>query len=166
MVSPDEVAGKARKKERQNFKFRKYLKIHADEKTLDAQFLRLHNELFTDYDCGKCRNCCKLFHAEIPAADIEKDAACLGMMSGEFVKTYLKPDEYGIEYITKNRPCDFLREDGECMLGDNKPESCANYPHTNQPERLLSLLSFIENVGICPVAFEICERLKEEYDFR
>lgn len=35
--------------------------------------------MFKNYDCGKCRNCCKLFHVEIPDCDIEKDAAHLNL---------------------------------------------------------------------------------------
>lgn len=165
MVSPDAVAYEAQRKENKNHKFRAFLKNHADEKELDAQFLRLHNELFAGYDCGKCRNCCKLFHTEIPADDIEKDAEHLNLSTDEFISTYLKKDAHNISYITKHKPCDFLQKDGECMLGGCKPESCVKYPHTNQPERLWSLLSFIENVSVCPVAYEICERLKQEYNF-
>ncbi len=166
MILPNKVAQMAQHKENENLKFRAFLKNHADEKELDAQFLRLHNELFADYDCSSCRNCCKLFHAEIPIADIEKDAEHLNLSTDEFISTYLKQDEYGISYITKHKLCDFLQDNGECMLGGRKPESCANYPHTNQPERLWSLLSFIENVSVCPVAYEICERLKQEYNFK
>lgn len=60
MINPDEVKSEAKKKENENFKFRTFLKCHADEDKLDRQFLRLHKELFADYDCSKCRNCtCK-----------------------------------------------------------------------------------------------------------
>lgn len=166
MVSPDKVAGMAERKENKNYKFRAYLKNHADGEKLDAQFLRLHNELFKDYDCSKCRNCCKMYHTEIERADFEKDAAHLGMGVDEFVDKYLKLDKYGVSYIAKHKPCDFLQENGECILGDCKPESCMNYPYTNQPERLQSLLSFMEHISVCPVAYEICERLKREYNFR
>lgn len=34
-----------------------FLKCHADEDKLDKQYLRLHKELFADYDCSKCKNC-------------------------------------------------------------------------------------------------------------
>lgn len=87
MLSPDEVEQAAQRKENKNYKFRAFLKNHADEKELDAQFLRLHNELFADYDCSSCRNCCKLFHAEIPIADIEKDAEHLNLSTDEFIST-------------------------------------------------------------------------------
>lgn len=166
MLAPDEVAKMALQKENQNLKFRIFLKNHADEADLDARFLRLHSEIFEHYDCSKCRNCCTEYSAEIPIWDIEKDAAYLDLSTDVFIDTYLTKDNSGMAYITKHKPCDFLKDNGECLLGDCKPESCVNYPYTNQPERLLSLLTFMENVKICPVAYEICERLKREYNFK
>lgn len=166
MLSPDKVHPEAWRKEKENLKFRTYLKCHADEDTLDKQFQRLHRELFAEYDCGKCRNCCKMYCGTIPYNDLEQDASYLHMTEEELVKTYLVKDEYGINYNTKNTPCDFLEEDGSCKLGDCKPENCKKYPYTDQPERLESLYSVLDAVEVCPVAFEIYERLKEEYGFR
>lgn len=56
--------------------------------------------------------------------------------------------------------------DGSYVLGDCKPESCKKYPYTDQPERLQSLYSVLDTVAVCPVAFEIYERLKREYRFK
>lgn len=61
MIHPDKIGVEAKKKEDENYKFRSYLKGHADEEELVKQFLRLHRELFADYDCSKCRNCCKTY---------------------------------------------------------------------------------------------------------
>lgn len=166
MISPDKVQAEARKKKNENFKFRSYLKNHADEDELDSQFLRLHKELFANYDCSKCRNCCKMYKGSIPSGDIDKDAECLGMTAQQFISVYLEKSEYGMDYQTRHEPCDFLQEDGNCKLGDCKPDSCKQYPYTDKPERLLSLLSVLDTVEICPVAFEIFERLKKEYGFK
>lgn len=166
MLQPDEVRAEARKRENENFKFRTYLKGHADEDELDRQFLRLHKELFSEYDCNKCRNCCKMYKGSIPAEDIDRNAAYLKMTPEQFVAAYLEKEDYGTNYQTKHKPCDFWQEDGSCKLGDCKPESCKKYPYTDQPERLSSLLSVLDTVEICPVAFEIYERLKKEYGFR
>ena len=68
-------------------------------------------------------------------------------------------------YHTKNIPCDFLQTDGGCLLGDFKPDSCKKYPYTDQPDRMGSLLSFLDSVSVCPVAYEILERLKQKYGF-
>lgn len=85
MVSPDKVQGEAKKRENENFKFRTFLKGHADEEELDAQFLRLHNELFADYDCSKCRNCCKMYKGSIPEEDVKRDAAYLEIAIEQFI---------------------------------------------------------------------------------
>lgn len=166
MLQPDKVQAEARKKENENLKFRTFLKNHAEEEELDKQFLRLHKELFAEYDCSKCRNCCKLYHGSIPTEDFERDAAYLGISKEQFVDFFLEKDTYGLNYQTKHQPCDFLQEDGSCKLGDCKPESCKKYPYTDQPERLWSLYSVLQAVEVCPVAFEIYERLKQEYNFR
>ena len=75
MIKPEEVAGQAKRKENENIRFRSYLKNHADEETLDRQFLELHKEIFDGYDCSKCRNCCKMYPGTIPEADLE--SCCL-----------------------------------------------------------------------------------------
>lgn len=90
MIAPDKVQSEAKKKENENFKFRTYLKGHADEEELDAQFLRLYNELFADYDCGKCRNCCKMYKGSIPEEDIKKDAEYLGITTEQFIDFFLE----------------------------------------------------------------------------
>lgn len=166
MLHPDKVQEAAQRKEDENFRFRSYLKGHANEEELDRQFLQLHEELFADYDCSKCRNCCKLYKGSIPAEDVERDAEYLGITTQQFIDFFLEKDRSGIGYQTKHKPCDFLQSDGNCKLGECKPDSCKNYPYTNQPERLCSLLSVLDVVKICPVAFEIFERLKREYGFK
>lgn len=165
MLSPRKVKFMAKKKENENIRFRSYLKNHADEKELDEQFFRLHNELFEGYDCNRCRNCCKMFYGDIPEEDIQKDAEYLKMSKEQFVDIFLQKDEMNGEFRTKHKPCDFLQENGECKLGECRPENCKKYPYTNQPERLWSLYSVLEAVEVCPVAFEIYEKLKSEYGF-
>ena len=165
MIRPDRIQEAANKKENENFRFRTFLKRYGDEEEVDRQFLRLHEELFADYDCSKCRNCCKMYRGCIPKKDIKKDAAHLGISPEQFVDFFLEEDPGG-DYQTKHMPCDFLQEDGGCRLGDCKPESCKKYPYTEQPERLWSMLSLIEAAGVCPVVYEMFERLKKEYKQR
>jgi hypothetical protein len=95
---------KIRNQENQNFKFRTFLKSHADEDELDRQFLRLHKEIFADYDCSKYRNCCKMYKGSIPAEDFDRDAQYLGITPKQFVDVYLEKEEYDMNYQTKHRP--------------------------------------------------------------
>lgn len=70
-----------------------------------------------------------------------------------------------MKYQTKHRPCDFLKADGACSLGECRTENCKKFPYTDQPERLQSLYSVLDAIEVCPVVFEIWERLKEIYGF-
>ena len=166
MIEPSEVSVQARKKENENMKFRAFLKNHADEETLDKQFSKWHQKLFEGYDCSKCRNCCKMYSGSVPKEDIRKDAEYLQMTEETFIKRYLCLDSITGTFETIHTPCDFLQKNGECLLGDLKPESCVKYPYTDQPERLYSLYSVLEAVEVCPVAYEIYEQLKNEYGFK
>lgn len=166
MIYPDKVKEEAKKKADENYRFRTYLKGHADELELDMQFLRLHKELFDGYDCSKCRNCCKMYKGSIPEEDIQRDAEYLGITPNQFIDFFLEKNECETGYQTKHMPCDFLQKDGACKLGDCKPDSCKKYPYTDQPERLFSLLGVLDAIEVCPVAFEIYERLKKEYKFK
>ena len=167
MVVPRKVRYYAQKKEKENIRVRSWLKTNADPDELDLKFKHLHEELFAEYDCSRCRNCCREYHGLIPKKDLEKDAECLNLSVEDFRNRYLQAEEDVSEegYYTKSKPCDFLQESGECILGVCKPVNCVQYPYTDQPDRIGSLLSFLQIIEVCPVAYEICERLKIEYGF-
>ncbi len=168
MISPDKVAYYAEKKLKKNLRFRVWLKTHADPDEFDEICHRLHQEVFAHTDCAACRRCCTKCAGSIPVSDIAADAAYLHMTEEEFKNRYLDL-EAGLDddaYQTKNIPCDFFCEDGSCALGSHKPENCIRFPFTDQPDRLASLYAFIDRLPICPAAYEIWERLKEEYGYR
>lgn len=60
----------------------------------------------------------------------------------------------------------FKKVEHENYIETCKPQSCIDYPFTDQPERLFSLISIIESASVCPVVFEMIERLKIEYGFK
>ena len=164
MLKPSEVGAAFTRKEAENWAFRTYLKNHADPDQLDEQFHLLHDELFAQYDCSQCRNCCKQLVASIEEDEISPAAALLGLSDAEFKARYLK-EESG-EYIFTTKPCCFLDTEDNCMIEPCMPESCRNYPYTNKPDRVFSLINTIESTSICPVVFEMIERLKKLYHWR
>lgn len=164
MINPNEVSVRAKQKEDENYAFRTFLKIHADPEELDKQFLELHHELFSSYDCNSCRNCCKQYRGNLSEEEITDCAEKFNMSPGEFKEKYLHQNQEGT-YDTNHLPCDFLQADGSCLLGECKPVSCAEYPFTARPDRWSSLLGIMSNLSVCPVLFEMIERLKESYGF-
>ena len=108
MVSPKEVYEEAKKKEDENLLFRNFLKANADERELDKQFRRLHNEIFSGYDCDKCRNCCKEYDIFIPEQDLERDAKKLGMKKSVFISLFLERDKDDGSYVVRKNLAFFL----------------------------------------------------------
>ena len=168
MIKPNEVKAKAQELEQQNYKFRTFLKNRADDDELDKQFSELHKELFAGYDCCKCANCCKTYSIILDKNEVKRIAAFLNLTENDFVAVYLTnadPDDEKPCKI-KGKPCSFLCDDGCCRIQDCKPDDCEEFPYTDFPDRLSSMYSIIEHAEVCPVVFEILERLKVMYRFR
>ena len=163
MIAPSDVAAAANRREDENIRFRSFLKNRADSDKLDEQFLALHNELFANYDCRKCNNCCREYSTILQEEEIGAIAAYLGMSKQELVEKHLAQTNEGYEI---KAPCGFLKENGECAIQACKPGECLGFPYTNKPERLFSLYGVLEFAGVCPVVYEILERLKGIYRFR
>ena len=161
MIEPSKIEAFSQKYSDQNMKFRAFLKNHADSDELDAQFLELHNELFADYDCCKCSNCCKTYVVSMDKNDISAISKFIGIPEDDFIEKYL--DETGEGYVTKDKPCCFLDNDGKCRIQECKPTECRDFPYTDKTERLFSMFGVMEFAEICPVVFEIVERLKKIY---
>ena len=146
----------------ENYRFRTFLKIHADEKTLDRQFKQLHNKYFKTFDCDKCRNCCKVLG--ISMNEDELNAVCKHYHLDIYkLKNKVLKEKYG-KYVAK--PCPFLNKDNSCKIDECLPKSCRDYPYTNKKERLYSLLTIVNNSKVCPVVYKILEDLKEVYNFK
>lgn len=163
MISPEEVCKAAKKKERENLRFRIILKNHADDEELDQQFLALHNELFERYDCSQCANCCRAYSTVLEEDEISAISDHLGMTAESFQAKYLAQGEEGLEL---KGPCAFLKDDGRCEIESCKPRQCREYPYTDKPGRLFSLYGILTSAEHCPVVYEIMERLKKMYYFR
>lgn len=74
-------------------------------------------------------------------------------------------DKLKNKYITKTTPCPFLKNQ-QCILKNNKPKDCKDYPYTNKKERIHSLYTLVNNAEICPVVDKILDELKSIYHFK
>ena len=58
-----------------------------------------------------------------------------------------------------NPPCRML--DGKlCSIYDKRPEGCRSFPHLEKSLFTSRLMGVIDNVAICPIAFNAYEELK------
>jgi len=148
--------------EEENYRFRIYLKQHADPDELDQHFKDLHKKIYMAYDCSSCRNCCIVYSGNFSHDEINPAAKYLRMSSKEFMDMYID-DNNGLN--VKALPCSFLQEDGSCRLNGCKPRSCKNYPFLNKPDRISSLLSLVKSTEDCPIVYEAFEELKRIYRY-
>ncbi len=98
------------KLKKENLRFWTFLKNHADYDELDQQFLKLHNELFAEYGCCKCGNCCRAYSTALTEHEIGSIAAFLGLSRQEFSEKYLSEAAEGYEI---KAPCCGLNETGQ-----------------------------------------------------
>ena len=153
-------AEQARSQRKQNKRYVQKLRAKKPKK-LDDIFHELHDEAFEYTDCLSCANCCKTISPVFTYMDIERIARSLKMRPAEFVETYLYLDEDS-DYVLKQAPCPFLAPDNYCLIYEDRPKACRQYPHTNRKGMHKFLNLTLKNAEVCPAVYDIFERLKEE----
>jgi uncharacterized protein len=131
-------------------------------KNLDDIVHELHVEAFSGFDCLDCANCCKTIGPRLIDKDVERLAKHLKMKTSEFIEQYVKVDEDG-DMIFREHPCPFLLPDNYCMVYENRPRACREYPHTDR-KRFYQILNLThKNCETCPVVYDIVEEVKKNH---
>lgn len=129
-------------------------------KRLDEDIHDLHDDVFDEIDCLACANCCRSLGPRLTDKDIEKMASATRSKPSEVVEQYLRIDEDG-DYVFRSMPCPFLMEDNYCMIYENRPKACREYPHTDR-KRFYQIHSLtVKNAETCPAVFELLERFRK-----
>lgn len=131
-------------------------------KELDFQFSSAHEEKFKKMDCLGCANCCKTTSPIFLQTDIERLAKVFRMKSADFMETYLFRDSEG-DFVLKSSPCPFLNDDNTCLVYDERPKACREYPHTNRKNMHGILNLTLQNTLVCPVVFEIFQDFGKDF---
>ena len=157
--SLDKLPQQAAEKKSQNQRFFRKLKARPPRQ-LDTLMQELHHEEFRKTDCLECANCCKTTGPLFTGADIDRIAAHLRLKPGQFVERYLRVDEDG-DTVLQQLPCPFLDAGNYCMIYDQRPKACREYPHTDRKKFHQITGLTLQNTAICPAAFRIVEELKK-----
>ena len=131
-------------------------------KELDLQFEVLHKKVFSGLDCLTCANCCKTTSPIFLHTDIDRLAKVFRMKSSAFIGEYLHRDEEG-DYVLNFSPCPFLGRDNKCLVYEERPKACREYPHTNRKNIQGILELSLQNTLVCPAVFKIFEQIGENY---
>ncbi|TVP44133.1 MAG: YkgJ family cysteine cluster protein [Mongoliibacter sp.] len=131
-------------------------------KDLDNIFEIAHDEKFEHISCLDCANCCKTTSPIFIQTDIERLAKVFKMKPSVFVDTYLLLDEEG-DYVLKTSPCPFLNKDNTCLVYEERPKACREYPHTNRKNMHGILSLTLRNTLVCPAVFEIFQDFDKDF---
>ncbi len=154
----DEYNKRAQLTKNANQSFLKALK-RKSPKNLDDLFHTSHALVFEHTDCLSCANCCKTTSPIFYERDIDRAAKKLRLRPGAFIDKYLKVDE-DEDYVLKQSPCAFLDTDNYCLIYDDRPAACREYPHTNR-KRMVQILDLTyRNTLVCPAVLKIVEDVK------
>ena len=145
------IQGLSREHDEENWEFRSWLKQYAPD-DIDGIVQALSQKYFALIDCTQCANCCRSLQAEFKKSELHTIAETLGRSIREFEKQFMSEGMV-------NPPCPML--DGKlCSIYDNRPEVCRSFPHLEKPLFTSRLMGVIDNVAICPIAFNAYEELK------
>ena len=130
-------------------------------KNLDYIMQDLHDTEFKKTDCLGCGNCCKTTGPLFTLADIERISKNLKQKPQQFIEQNLRVDEDN-DYVLKSVPCTFLDAENYCMIYEVRPKACREFPHTDRKKFQQITDLTLQNVAICPAAFNIVEAMKKK----
>ena len=154
-----EKAKKSEKTTKELFK-----KLKKCNSNVDKLFNDLHYRIFEQFDCLVCANCCKTISPILLSADIERIAKYLKIKPSVFYEQYVTTDSEK-DFVFKQVPCPFLADDNYCIIYNNRPKACREYPHTNRRNMRQILNLTLKNTFVCPVVFQIVQRIKPKFNY-
>jgi Fe-S-cluster containining protein len=148
-------------REDENQRFRDFIKHRNVHKT-DLLVQKLNDEIAPQIDCTTCGNCCGSLSPYLTKNDLKQLTEVTRLPVEEVIATYTETDEQGLSL--KHLPCCFLK-DYKCSIYEHRPETCASFPHLHKPDFNSRARRTFENYTICPIIFNVIERLKVEMHF-
>jgi len=140
----------SKRNEAENYDFRAWLKSRAPG-GIDDVVKALSQKYFALIDCRECANCCRVLNLEFTEPELHTIAESMEQSLDAFKKRFV------VEGTMK--PCPALKGN-LCSIYEDRPDSCRTYPHLEKPCFTGRLLSVLDNISICPIAFSAFEELK------
>jgi hypothetical protein len=150
----------------ENEAFRTFITLDAplSDRRLNTVVQETTAAVWQHIDCRTCANCCRTLHPVFSRTEVQRIATYLGTTLADLRARYLTPDAQRGKYITRELPCPFL-EDNLCTIYAVRPAVCTSYPHLAQNFRS-RLQQVIDNAAVCPIVYNVLERLKQQLGFQ
>ena len=152
----------AEEKQAENDLFRDFLKQQDDE-AIDSMVHTLTETITPQIDCTQCGNCCKSLMINITKEETDQLASHLQISETQLIDQYIEQSEQG-QMIINTIPCHFLKETS-CSIYDHRFTECREFPHLHKPHFTGRLFGTMQYYEICPIIFNVVEKLKEALDY-
>jgi uncharacterized protein len=150
------------KRRDKNFDFRAFLKVQ-DSDEIDKIVHALNKEISSKIDCASCGNCCIGLAPKITNEDLVTLSKRLNFSEEEIIEKYTELDSGS--YYLKEISCTFL-SGKKCNIYEDRPHDCHSYPHLHKKDFTSRLLGVIDNYSVCPIVYNVFERLKIKLNFK
>jgi len=161
-TDPKVVAKLAEDREDRNWRFRSFLKgVDLEIEELDAIVHQHFEDVSSQIDCCACANCCREVLPVLDASDVARLASGLNLSEQKVTDRFLVPGEEETRFTFNKKPCPLL-QGNRCTAYASRPEDCRSFPHLHKEEFVFRLIQAVENCSICPIVFNVFERLKDE----
>ena len=152
----------AEEKQEENDLFRIFLKQQEDD-SIDSLVHQINDRVTPKIDCTQCGNCCKSLMINITNQEAISLSNHLQITETELKDKYIEQSEQG-QLIMNTIPCHFL-ENTTCSIYEQRFTECREFPHLHKPHFSGRLFGTLQYYGICPIIFNVVEKLKEAVDF-
>ncbi len=161
-TDPKVVTKLAEEREEENWRFRSFLKgVDLDIEELDAIVHGHYEDVSSQIDCCACGNCCREALPVLNTSDVARLASGLNLSEADVINRFLVPGEEKDTFTFNKKPCPLLAEN-RCTAYPSRPNDCRSFPHLHKEEFVFRLIQVVENCWICPIVFNVFERLKIE----
>lgn len=150
-------------KEAENDEFRIFLK-QQDSAQIDSIAYKLNEEITPQINCTLCGNCCKSLIINVTQQETESLATHLKTTVTVIKEKYIEISGQG-QMIINTIPCHFL-EGTSCSIYENRFTECREFPHLHKNNFTARLFGILMYYALCPIIFNVVEKLKEKLDFR
>ena len=135
--------------------------IELDVEELDAIVHRHHQDVSGQIDCRTCGNCCRKVLPVLSPPDVSRLASGLELSEPDLRRRHLQPHEETGKLTFSATPCPLL-SGNLCAAYEFRPSDCRSFPQLHKKEFVFRLIRAVEDCSVCPIVFNLFERLKAE----
>lgn len=152
----------ASEKEDENDRFRIFLK-QQDGEQIDLIVHQLNDLVSGEIDCTQCGNCCKSLMINVEKEETVLLANYLQISPLDFKEKYLEESDQG-QMVINSIPCHFL-SGTICSIYQHRFIDCREFPHLHKPHFTHRLFGTLMYYPVCPIVFNVVEKLKNILGF-